>query len=267
MGRRAVPHRVPAHGAGVRRRRDCPRRGGAHRRHPDPCRRVMGKPWRAARRSVDGPGRRRTARSQCDQGPSRARRQADRTAQEGLPDRPGCDNGDQRAQSPPRACLQAAHGGRRPARRHPGRAGHHRRGERGRPDQGPGRRSRADHGHCDQDGHRGPGLRLRQGVCRPGAARDRPGDPGEEGANPQQGSDATVPLRLPPRHPEVPQGPDPASDQARGARALLLLQGQGLSQLSAAGRLPVTRSREQGRRGERRPSGPAACPQAQGEMV
>jgi hypothetical protein len=71
------------------------------------------------------------------------------------------------------------------------------------------------------------------------------------GADPQPRAAASVPLRRPERHREVPARQGPAADPAGPARPVLLLPGQGLRTLPAILALPFQGPGQQGRRDQR----------------
>ena len=166
-------------------------------------------------------------------GEERKQRHSRRTGrvQEGLRHRSRRLLGDQRAQPPPRAGLQAARGGRRRLRRRARRRGHHRRGQRGAGGPRSSRCGRRDHRRPDPDGDGGRRLRLRQGLRGSGGEGDRRRDPDQGRASSRQGhSHTALQVRRAGQHRAVSQGQDPAP------------QGQ------AASRLPVLPRPRQGLR-------------------
>ena len=165
LGRRALPAHLRADGEGLRRGEDRQGRDRPYRRLADPRRRELGEPGRPPRR-----GGRRGERRRRDGG---AGQPQDRQAQEGLRHRSGRDDGDQRAQPAARAGLQAARCGRRRLRAWSSTS-------RSRPARSTRARSclrastrRRDDRRADPDGDGGRRLRLRQGLRRARAARDR----------------------------------------------------------------------------------------------
>ena len=75
---------------------------------------------------------------------------------------------------------------------------------------------------------------------------ERRGIPGEERTDQEPHALASLPLRRPARHCEVPAGAGSAPEAAGQAWPLLLFQGQGLRTLSAQGRVSVEGASQQG---------------------